>query len=376
MELAGMMIRRERLRRGWSQAGLCRGICAASYLSKLEQGKARPSPEVLALLFERLGLQWALEPEVEALLARCRALLLEGDQAGFRRSFSALQAREQTLMRSRQAMDFLLLQAFYADEHRPLPEDCEPFMTPPQRALQLALKRDYAAATALEPAPFYRMMEGVDRYRQGEYALAMEALQQAYDRAAEQGLVRLMLLSRTYLGNCCSDLGSMEQLRQHYAVARRLALALEDDGLRTTIDYNLASSQLEQGDAAAAYAYFSGLEAPSVLALHKLAICCEQLGKRQEGLAALDRAETNAAAGEIAPELAQEMLALVRYRLEHPGYLHDSTYGTQLLDCFQHLRDTYPMGFTRFHLPWVLAWYKANRQYRQACRLLEEFPII
>ena len=30
--------------------------------------------------------------------------------------------------------------------------------------------------------------------------------------------------------------------------------------------------------------------------------------------------------------------------------------------------------FTRFHLPWVLAWYKANRQYRQACRLLEEFP--
>lgn len=34
------------------------------------------------------------------------------------------------------------------------------------------------------------------------------------------------------------------------------------------------------------------------------------------------------------------------------------------------------MGFTRFHLQWVLAWYKANRQYRQACRLLEEFPII
>ena len=69
------------------------------------------------------------------------------------------------------------------------------------------------------------------------------------------------------------------------------------------------------------------------------------------------------------------MLALVRYRLEHPGYLHDSTYSAQLLDCFQHLRDTYPMGFTRFHLPWVLAWYKANRQYRQACRLLEEFPV-
>ena len=50
--------------------------------------------------------------------------------------------------------------------------------------------------------------------------------------------------------------------------------------------------------------------------------------------------------------MEQRMLALVRYRLEHPDYLHDDTYGTQLLDCFQRLRDTYPMGFTRFHLPW------------------------
>ena len=70
----------------------------------------------------------------------------------------------------------------------------------------------------------------------------------------------------------------------------------------------------------------------------------------------------------------RQMLALVRYRLEHADYLHDSAYGAQLLDCFRQLQETYPMGFTRFHLPWVLAWYKANRQYRQACRLLEEFP--
>ena len=75
------------------------------------------------------------------------------------------------------------------------------------------------------------------------------------------------------------------------------------------------------------------------------------------------------------PIVAPRICGLVRYRLEHPDYLHDDTYGTQLLDCFQRLRDTYPMGFTRFHLPWVLAWYKANRQYRQACRLLEEFPV-
>ena len=90
----------------------------------------------------------------------------------------------------------------------------------------------------------------------------------------------------------------------------------------------------------------------------------------EQALAAVQQAEPMASG-----EMEQRMLALVRYRLEQPDYLHDDTYGTQLLDCFQRLRDTYPMGFTRFHLPWVLAWYKANRQYRQACRLLEEFPV-
>ena len=38
----GTLICRERLRRNWSQEGLCRGICAVSYLSKIEKGRAEP----------------------------------------------------------------------------------------------------------------------------------------------------------------------------------------------------------------------------------------------------------------------------------------------------------------------------------------------
>ena len=51
---AGAVIRGERLRRDWSQEGLCRGICTVSYLSKIEQGKAEGSPDVIRLLLERL----------------------------------------------------------------------------------------------------------------------------------------------------------------------------------------------------------------------------------------------------------------------------------------------------------------------------------
>ena len=74
-DIAGLLIRQARLRLNWSQEGLCRGICAPSYLSKIEQGKASPSPEVTELLLRRLGLVWMPEPES---LEPCWKALLSG----------------------------------------------------------------------------------------------------------------------------------------------------------------------------------------------------------------------------------------------------------------------------------------------------------
>ena len=48
-KLQGLLIRKRRQEREWSQAALCNGICAVSYLSKIEQGKVESSPEVLDL---------------------------------------------------------------------------------------------------------------------------------------------------------------------------------------------------------------------------------------------------------------------------------------------------------------------------------------
>lgn len=46
MNYQGYIIYRERVRRNWSQAGLCKGICTVSYLSKIESGRAEPSAEI------------------------------------------------------------------------------------------------------------------------------------------------------------------------------------------------------------------------------------------------------------------------------------------------------------------------------------------
>ena len=66
MNYQGYLIYRTRIQRNWSQAGLCKGICAVSYLSKIETGKAEPSEEILQLLMERLDLKCDKRTEQEA----------------------------------------------------------------------------------------------------------------------------------------------------------------------------------------------------------------------------------------------------------------------------------------------------------------------
>ena len=54
----GIWIRQTRLEKNWSQDGLCKGICAVSYLSKIEQGKVIPAPEILHALAAKLDSRW------------------------------------------------------------------------------------------------------------------------------------------------------------------------------------------------------------------------------------------------------------------------------------------------------------------------------
>ena len=80
MNYQGYIIYRERVRRNWSQAGLCKGICTVSYLSKIESGSAEPSEEILRLLLARLNLETNRDVEREAagLAERGWELLLTG----------------------------------------------------------------------------------------------------------------------------------------------------------------------------------------------------------------------------------------------------------------------------------------------------------
>ena len=379
-KVVGFIIRRERMRRDWSQDGLCRGICAASYLSKIEQGRVEASEDILRLLYERLGLPWyGGEGALPALSERIDALyeqVYSGEFEALSEELSALAPQRDALLQSPAAPDIAVLEAA-ANWHGGTKADAgmEQYLAPRGLALLRLMQDRDAEAAAIYPSALCSYWAGVAQYESGKsYTAAVENLQRAYSLAADEGRARLMMLSRAYIGNCYCNQLDAENMEAHYTVAERLAKALHDAEMLTTIRYNRAATALETGDYESAYKYFSTLEEPSAMALHKLAICCEKLGRRDEAFSALDRAD--AVENTHMPEgLAEEMLSLVRRRLENPDYLHDADYGAALLDCFGRCRREMPIGYAGFHLPWLLEWYTANRQYKLAYELMNEFPI-
>lgn len=356
-------IRRERLRRNWSQEGLCKGICSVSYLSKIEQGRVSPSEDVLTALLNRLGIP--VNQEWEEQTEEAYEALFSGYLDDLRDMLADLPPHG--------PLDLLLIQA-WLNHSGPLEPELEGCMEGRQLAMQRLLQGRYDEAIALCANAFFHYRFGEYTYTQGgNDPLALEQLQTAYDLAAREGRPVMMLLAQITMGNCYSYHVDMENMERHYRIAERLARALGEDFCLADIRYNRAATQLEAGEYEKAYAVFSSLPDPNGLSLHKLAICCEKLGKSREAIAALDQAEA-AAKEEPNGELLRRMCAVVRFRMEHSDYLSRTEYGEALLDCFGKLRKQMPAGFAAFHLPWVLEWYRASRQYKLACDLLLDFP--
>ena len=381
-KVVGFIIRRERMRRDWSQDGLCRGICAASYLSKIEQGRVEASEDILRLLYERLELPWyGGESAMSGLSERLDELYelaYSGEFEVLREKISALAPQRDALLQSPAAPDIAVLEAaanWRGGTDAGVDAGMEQYLSPRGLALLRLMQDRDAEAAAICPSALCSYWAGVAQYESGRsYTAAVENLQRAYSLAAGEGRARLMMLSRAYIGNCYCNQLDVENMEAHYTVAERLATALHDAGMLASIRYNRAATALETGDYESAYRYFSALEEPTAMALHKLAICCEKLGRRDEAFSALNRAaaveDTHMPAG-----LAEEMLSLVRRRLENPDYLRDADYGAALLDCFERCRRELPIGYAGFHLPWLLEWYTANRQYKLAYELMNEFHI-
>ena len=373
----GLIIRRERMAKSWSQDGLCAGICAASYLSKIEKGKAGASREILALLMQRLEIVWHGGEEAARaaeLAERLYEAALSMDGRVEIALLTELDQNREAYVNGPSMLDLLLLERLLDRESTDFDlAYFESAMDNRQRGVWLILSGRFEDAVRLWPTPYAYAAAGAADYAAGRYAQAQERLARAFELASEECLAFVMLHCRLLLGNCYSDLNDFDAMLRHYRAAERLAAALGDGDALKDIRYNIAATEMQFGRYEQACEYLRTVDKPQAMLLHKLAICLEKLDRKDEALNALERA-ASAPAEYPSREQADMMCGLVRYRLIHPGYLHDAAYGALLEECFARIRRELPNGYAAFHLPWLEEWYTANRQYKQAWELLRDFP--
>ena len=369
MKYPQFLIRHERLKRNWSQEGLCNGICTVSYLSKIEQGKADPSNEILSLLFDRLGIEWESSGIYGELIENAWELLLSGHRERFQKLCSSPIWNK--YLNSVYGLDALLLKTVSQDGAEALPEAVEVCMDHRQLSVQRALQGRYEEAIMLNPCSFIYLAAGSGRYWKGENTRAIELLQLAIQQAASEGRALNIMYAHYYIGSCYSNLLYFEAMSSHYKIARSLALDLGEYSILNSIDYNIASTRIELGEYTEALRYFESSE-EFVMNLHKLAICYEKTGQKEKALDALSRAF---ALLQESPSKAWEKICrLVELRLIDDDYLNNSEYGITLEQCFKEMRDSMPVGFCIFHMPWMLEYLEHKRKYKQAYELLLAFP--
>lgn len=368
MQYANFVIRKKRLEKNWSQEGLCQGICTPSYLSKIEQGKAEPSGEVMALLLKRMGVCWQ-EPEPEK-IQKVYEQMLTGDMEGFQKSVKMPWWGQYE--NSPYGLDWLLLSRFAEDKLEPAEEALEICMDRRQLALQRMLQKRWEEAIVLMPCGYVYAFGGMRHYHEGNAPQAIELLQTAFQLAAQEGSVWIMLLVQQIMGSCYANMQDYPSMEAHYQVAERLASALGAKDDLENMAYNRAATQMELGQYHKALKYFEQVENPGAMSLHKLAICYEKLNLPEKAMDAIERAMN---AQHIRPEQAEEKMCLVVVlRLRHPDYLEREDYGKALCDCFETCKAHLPVGYSLFHLPWMLDWYEYHRQYKAAYELLQRFP--
>lgn len=396
--MVGALIRRLRLERNYSQEGLAKGICAASYLSKIEQGQADPSPEIIERLFAALGVEYCQD---EAILKQARlhldAYFEERDR----------DEREETAIR-------------WLDENLPLLtfselslwmeiyRVCRVLETPDPveaRRLLQALKplegqmsteqlyryylcsaetaEDWTAALVLVKkaarqnpcAHAYWALTYLQFYL-GQYGQCVDTAEKAYSLGAEEGDLYAMIWSSFLLASCYTE-RNLELAEKYYRRAIRLS-GSDRSRMKQFAAYNLGASYLEWGKQERALYWLEQTEdmpeehAHNLLRRQKLAILYTGLGRQSEAMRLLEEAEQMLCALRSDPnwkdDCYEEMLRFARLLAENRRTAPEFELVTRGL----YERRNLGFGFRRFYGLYLAELYRNQRKYREALRIMEE----
>ena len=398
MYAAGVLIKQLRLRRNFSQEGLAKGICAASYLSKIEQGQAEPSPEIIDRLFAALGVEYCRD---EAVLKQAGLHLSSYFEARDQdeREDTAIQWLDANLPALKYSALSLWVDIYHACRAMEVPDSAEARrylealkpLEAQMNAEQLyryylcsaEAAEDWEAALALVKkaarqnpcAHVYWALTYLQFYL-GQYSQCVDTAEKAYSLGAEEGDLYAMIWSSFLLASCYTE-RDLELAEKYYRRAIRLS-GSDRNRMKQFAAYNLGASYMEWGKRTQALYWLEQTEdvpnehSHNLLRRQKLVILYADLGRRTEAVQMLEEAEQMLRVLRTdlnwKDDCYEKMLRFARLLTEDKRTEQEFEQVTREL----YERKNLGFGFRRFYGLYLVDLYRSQRKYKDALRIMEE----
>lgn len=392
--ITGFLIRQGRLAQNLSQEGLCKGICAVSYLSKIEQGQVEPGKEIIDHLFSALGITFeqdeAFEEHYRQVLYGFFDAFVNWETAQLEAYVQQLEAAADRLEHSTLYIDYKLFVIYQVmrmqDTARAMEmlHDIGAFVAYMDRDTEFIYwlahyylpVGDEAAlaaiirAKALYPCSLSYYAHANFLYKRGHVQEALREVTEGFRYAVEEGTIKYLREFSLLEGNCYANLFNHELMLQAYR--RALALHRGDKTVRSMIQYNIGATLLEVRRYEEALPYllegYEGATGEKLYVCHKLALVYDLLGDRGKGRRYLEEAK-QLASGK--PDIFRQMIRVVALRYEG-DYLESEEYLQVLKDVYDHIMPYTGFGFKQFHGLFLIDAYTHRRKYKEALGVAKE----
>jgi transcriptional regulator with XRE-family HTH domain len=241
----GFLIRHYRLLKNLSQEDLCKGICAVSYLSKIEKGTANPGDDIIRLLFSALHVEFHTDEnflhEVQSDLNDYFEHVVYCESSGPEEA--RLSQKREEALHSPLFISYTLF-LIYVHGDRREEEECRKLLLPlaeyasfmdANQLFYYTLAQGFLADGGEAAIPHFRRAKelkpfSVAPYYLGEmyntsgaYQEAIHEAQLAFSLAAEEGNTFILLHASLLTAMCYSNLYHVELMLKFYRQAEKLA---------------------------------------------------------------------------------------------------------------------------------------------------------
>lgn len=383
--MIGALLKRERLAQNMSQETLCHGICAASYLSKIETGAARATKELLGELFQVLNVAYITDSAtLETLDELYKAVF-----SALRQSDHLPEADPDTLALCSQlkfsprGMDAYLLCALCDTALGASLQFPQGQLTGEQNLLYTYIKYTYyhSIGENLQAASLLQTVKTPNEgwvypiiaelyFLVGDYSSAIVEAEQGYQLCATQGNIAGMLDCAMHAGSCYANNQDIEQMKYWYSTARNINYTVKNKSLNYSLEYNIGATLLMCGKAEESIAYFLRAEeatkqhqSDNDLLYQKMIYALLRVGQREE-------------AAQRMPLITIKdtpLVSVLAYMLVHPNFMHDKEYCILLEACVQVAKKRHFLGMMDFYRYFLVEACISTKQYRKVIKYATEF---